>query len=128
MGKLVYGLDASKMLQLEEKMASYPGDVEKAVNEVIHNRGSKHIMMSILNLAPRSTRQKKHAKDSDSFMATNINLGVVIQEKNNFGYLVFPDMGIGRRNRVEQNFTEEGLRKSEDVVFQWILEALEKTF
>ena len=123
-----YQIDYEQMLALEQKMANYAGDVEKAVNGVIHERGAKLIIMNIIGFMPRSKGPGPHAKDSRrSMRSVPHNLGVLITEGNQFGYLVFPEMGIGRRNPVAQEFMIEGLAKSEDTIFQWIVEALEST-
>jgi hypothetical protein len=123
-----YELNYEQMLSLEDKMSRYPGDVEKAVNNVIHNRGAKLIMMNIIGFMPRSKLNKAHAKDSAKNLESNTyNLGVMISEGKDFGYLVFPELGIGKRNPVEQAFMIGGLEKSSDVIFQWIVEALEYT-
>lgn len=123
-----YELNYEQMLSLEDKMSKYAGNVEEAVNNVIHNRGAKLIMMNIIGFMPRSKLNKPHAKDSaNNLESDTYNLGVMISEGSNFGYLIFPELGIGRRNPVEQGFMVGGLDKSSDVIFQWIVEALEYT-
>ena len=76
-----YKIDYEQMLALEQKMANYAGDVEKAVNNVIHERGAKLIIMNIIGFMPRSKGPGPHAKDSKrSMRSVPHNLGVLITE------------------------------------------------
>lgn len=123
-----FKINYEQMLKLEDKMAKYPGDVEEAVNRVIHERGSKLIVMNIIGFMPRSKGPGPHARDSArSVFVEKVNLGATFSEGGNFSYLIFPEAGLGKRNPVEQAFFLEGVEKSHEVIMGWIMEALEYT-
>lgn len=123
-----FKIDYEQMLKLEDKMAQYSGNVEEAVNRVIHDRGAKLIVMNIIGFMPRSKKNKPHAKDNPrSVFVENFNLGATFSEGGNFAYLIFPEAGLGKRNPVEQAFFLEGVEASHEVIMDWIMEAMEYT-
>lgn len=123
-----FQINYEEMLRLEDRMMKYSGDAEEAVNNVIHDRGAKLIVMNILGFMPMGKGPGPHAKDTEnSIKVFRNNLRASFIEGDKFGYLIFPEMGLGRRNPVEKAFFLEGVEKSHEVIMEWIIEALEYT-
>lgn len=107
--------------RLESKMAKLPGIAEKTVNETIHGYGIRTTVEEITKLMPVSTkkgriRSKRHAKTSRWSQSEEHNLSFTIKprggaanRRGSFGYLVFPEKGLGSHNPVEQRFMDLGL-------------------
>ena len=71
---------------------------------------------------------RPHANATEnSIKVFRSNLRTSFIEGDKFGYLIFPEMGLGRRNPVEKAFFLEGVEKSHEVIMEWIIEALEYT-
>ena len=99
----VFRLDVSEFERLQEAMQQYQGNVEEAINDVLHNQGGQLIHDEIKRLMPRSDRQKRHAKDSNSLLIQGGNLSVTVSTKKAFGYLYFSDDGPNTRRHVGKN-------------------------
>ena len=129
---IIYTLNDQQIQQIEDALAKAPRNAEETINETIHLKGAKLIMQNIIGFIPLGARdtikgkRKRHAKTSEPLDQKNFNLGVYIHNKPAFEYLLYPDLGIGKRNQVNQEFFYEGLQASGDTIFQWILEALDK--
>lgn len=128
-----YELDFSKSVEIEKKMALIPDKSEKLVNEVLKTKGTKRMIDSIVDVMPKSNKNKKHAKDSNPLKYRMRNLGFEIVAKGgaasrpgSFGYLVFPDEGRGPHNPIEQAFFRRGGELAEEAVQDDVIEALEK--
>lgn len=107
-----FTVDYEDLKALEERLKDIPGKAEKAINEVLHGEGAELAVKAVTNLLPVSDRRKKHAKESNWSKTLTENLGFTImtrggaaKNKNSYGYLTFPDKGIGRSNPIAQNFT-----------------------
>lgn len=123
-----FQINYEEMLRLEDRMMKYSGDAEEAVNNVIHDRGAKLIVMNILGFMPMGKGPGPHANATEnSIKVFRSNLRASFIEGDKFGYLIFPEMGLGRRNPVEKAFFLEGVEKSHEVIMEWIIEALEYT-
>lgn len=110
----MYKIEAEELGYLQEAMAAYIGDVEKEVNDVLHNEAGPLIKDAVQRLIPVSNvkpwkGKPKHARDADSLRQINYNLAVKITTKGKYGYLYFPDDGTNTRNHVgEQHFFARG--------------------
>ena len=58
----VFRLDATEYDRLVKAIKNFPGDAEKAINEVLHGEGSQLIQESVKNLMPVSGRKWKGKK------------------------------------------------------------------
>ena len=128
-----YQLDFKESSMLQEKMKLIPDEAEKLVNDVLHTKGSKQMMMAIISFMPMSSRNKRHAKNSNPLKIDKLSLGFIIypkggaaKNKNSFGYLVFPDEGRGSSNPFAHRFFEKGVTKEKDRVLEGIILALEE--
>lgn len=126
-------IDFSNSLKLQEAMSKIPSKSEEVVNQVLLTKGTKEVMQGIIGFMPVSNRDKKHAKYSNPLKEKMFNLGFDIttkgratNKKSSFGYLVFPNDGRGKHNRVAQEFFEKGLQSKEGIVLDYLVEALVK--
>lgn len=132
-GGLRFELNDSQIQELENAMKKVPENVEQKVNSILHGKGCKEMMQSIIGFMPVSNRNKKHAKNSNPLGKEDINLGFRIfakggaaNKKGSFGYLVFPNEGRGSSNPVAQKFFERGMESSSDRIMSDLLKALEE--
>lgn len=128
-----YGLDFKKSQELEQAMKQIPDKSEKLVNEILHTKGTKMMIQSIVGFMPVSDRDKKHANASNPLKADTFNLGFEVytrggdvNARNSFGYLVFPDEGRGRSNPIAQEFFKRGGDSASDAILSQVLGALEQ--
>lgn len=119
-----YKLDNSKSEELQEKLKAVGPMIEDDLNEIIWNDGANAAMQYAIGFMPRSKRKKKHAKDSKPLQVGKPNLGFRMFEKKNFAYLVFPNLGIGFRQRESQEFMERGIEEAAADIEKWVLELL----
>lgn len=111
MANITYTLDQNDFNELLKLTQKNGAEVEKIINDYLHNEAPRKIKSSITGLVPVSDRKKKHAKFSDPFQRQqNFNLAVKIITAKEFNYLVFPDEGLGTSiGNIPQNFTGRGL-------------------
>lgn len=128
-----YEIDFSKSLEIEKKMALIPDKSEKLVNQVLRAKGTRTMMDSIIDLMPRSNKNKQHAKDSKPLTFRMRNLGFEVVAKGgaanrpgSFGYLVFPDEGRGPHNPIKQAFFKRGGDAANEKIQDDVIEALER--
>lgn len=128
-----YELDFKKSQELEQAMKQIPDKAEKLVNEVLHTKGTKMMIQSIIGFMPVSNRDKNHAKTSNPLITDNFNLGFRTYAKGgaankpgSFGYLVFPDEGRGSSNPIAQEFFQHGANYASDMILSQVLGALEE--
>ncbi|SFH68625.1 hypothetical protein [Pisciglobus halotolerans] len=121
-----FQLNAQESERIEQAMARIPEESERMVNDVLKSKGVKKAIESIVGFMPISDRKKAHAKLSNPLKQNMINLGFEITPKPRFGYLVFPNDGIGRSNPVKQQFFENGLEKVTDSILDDVVLALEE--
>lgn len=121
---MLYEVNKEQLDEITKAMELIPERAEQAVNHVLQAKGGKEIMQSILHFMPESKLNKKHAKQSEPLKMVFPNLAVKIFEKPKFGYLVFPNLGIGKRNKTPQRFMEEGLKAKSQTVHELVLNAL----
>lgn len=132
----MYDVDFENLKRLEEKMQQLPNRMESSLNKVIHIEGSRLIKDDITRLLPLSKVPNKliHAKSVTWAHAKRENLGIIVKTKGgaankagSFGYLVFPNEGIGRSNPREQQFMERGLAVATPKLITKLLIKADKT-
>ena len=123
-------LTSEEFEQLERKIASLGDEAENTVNSIVHDFGFETMNKDIIDVLPKSERNKRHAKTSKPFKIEKENLGFTIKtkggaanKKGSFGYLVFPDEGRGSKNKIAQDFSGKGSEKAKPK----IIEELEKS-
>ena len=115
-------IKADDFARLEKAMLAYQGDVERQVNDVLHNQAGELIQEEIKRLMPTSGRtwkgKKKPAKTSNSLDIRRGNLSVTVATKTAYNYLYFPDDGTNTQRHVgNQRFFMRGAEnKSEEII------------
>lgn len=133
-----FEFDFNSFIELKGRIESVGGNLETEINKVLKDEGKKTVEPSITNLIPVSKKKKgSHAKNSKWSTQKLGNLELTIKAKggaankpNSFGYLVFPNDGIGSRNHRAQEFMEKGrdagLPKLVAVTQQKLIEKIEE--
>ena len=103
-------LNAEEFDRVQEAIKKFPGNAEKAINEVLHGQGAALIEERIRRYMPVSDKKKgAHAVDAKSLTPVGSNLAVTIKSTNKYHYLYFPDDGTNTRRHVgNQRFFERG--------------------
>lgn len=106
-------IDGSAIDKLITAMEEYSGNVEEAINYVLHNEVFELAEPSIKNLMPVSGKhwkgKKAGAKASKSLSQEDGNLSVTVRSKAGYAYLYFPDDGSNTRRHIgNQRFFERG--------------------
>lgn len=106
-------ITASEFDKLHKAMKEFEGDVEKTINDVLHNEAGQLIQDSIRNLIPESHRdwkgKKAAAKEGNSLMSVNENLAITVKTTKAYQYLYFPNDGSNTRKHAgNQQFFEKG--------------------
>lgn len=118
---------------LQEVMANYEGNVEEAINDVLHNQASELIQTSIQQLIPVSGKTWKGkapaAKTSKSLTSRNSNLAVEVVTTKKYQYLYFPNDGTNTRRHVgNQQFFERGGDAVKDEIIDRCIAKLTNNF
>lgn len=125
--KPIIEFDGSK--ELEKQLINSGERAEKELNKFLHSKGAKEVRQAIIGFMPISKiRKPNHAKTSNSLKVNKKNLGFEIQArggKAGFGYLIFPNDGIGIRNPRAQQFFEKGLESKERYLLNELLRIVE---
>lgn len=108
---------------LQQAMLNYPGNTEKAINDIFHNEAPLLVEQEIIRLMPVSGRKwngkKAPAKTSKSLIQkTDENLSFTVGTKYNYHYLYFPDDGSNTRHHAgnQQFFKRSGENKQEEII------------
>lgn len=106
----IYFADADRLLQA---MKDYSGNVENAINEVLHNEIGDLAQTEIKRLMPVSGKhwngKKAAAKTSNSLRNLNEHLSVTVRTQKSHQYLYFPDDGTNTRRHIgNQRFFARG--------------------
>jgi len=119
MSNVKYEIDYTSVTDLQEKLSQIPGKGEEIINRVMYLDGISILTDDITRFIPTSNKKKKHAADANWSKSTKFNLGFEIisrggaaNNKNSFGYLIFPDEGRGSKNPKAHDFTGKGLEQS----------------
>lgn len=123
-------IEKEDAVKLQERMRQFPGDVEKAINDVLHQIGGPLIIRDIKSYMPASGRVWKGkvgpAKGSKSLEHINSNLAVEVSATKKYKYLYFPNDGSNTvRHHGGQYFMERGVEKSEENIINEICDRLE---
>lgn len=116
--------------ELLKRVSGYGAEVEKIINDYLHNEAPKRINPSIVGLVPVSDRLKKHAKNSNPFgRQENYNLAVKLITSKEFNYLVFPDEGLGTsKNNIALDFTGRGLEAETPTLIDEMTARIQENF
>ncbi|MDD6145915.1 MAG: hypothetical protein PUB43_02590 [Oscillospiraceae bacterium] len=116
-------LEAKEIDELIAAIKQYPGNAEKAINDVLHKEASPILQDSIKKLIPVSGRQWKGKKPPASAAKsltddTKENLAVTVKTTKNYHYLYFPDDGTNtdRHQGNQQFFHRGGENKKSDII------------
>lgn len=106
-------MNAEDFDRLQKAMERFPGNSEKAINEVLHGEGGVLIQESIRRLIPVSGKtwrgKAAPAKSGKSLMLVPGNLSVTTKSTKRYNYLYFPDDGSNtRRHAGNQQFFARG--------------------
>lgn len=126
-------VNAEEVEKLEEAMKAYQGNVEAAINEVLHNDGAELIQDSIRRLIPVSGKtwrgKAPAAKAGKSLQSINENLAVTITTTKKYQYLYFPNDGTSTRRHVGQKyFFEKGGEAVKDEIIERCISKLTNNF
>ena len=126
-------LNSDDVAALEQYMKEYAGNVEEAINDVLHNEASPLAQESIRNLIPVSGRRWKGkapaAQTSNSLRSINANLSTTITTTKRYQYLYFPDDGSStKRHAGDQQFFEKGGEAVKDEIIERCIGRLTNNF
>lgn len=129
-----FKLDVDQLAQLEKKIGKLKEVGENIINESLRNFGVRTTIKDISQLIPKSSRAiknpkkgtTKHAKGNNPLKNSTFNLGFYVNSKSEFNYLVFPNEGIGKRNKTEQRFIERGLEEATPKIIDELNNVLNK--
>ena len=116
-------IEIADIEKLQSAMQAYEGNVEEAINDVLHNQGGELIQESIRKIIPVSGKSWKGkapaAKTGNSLQSVNTNLAVLVTTTNKYQYLYFPDDGKNTRRHVgNQKFFEKGGNAVKDEIIE----------
>lgn len=101
-------IDPTEFDRLQKAMSEYSGNVEEAINEVLHNEVGGSIEESIRRLMPVSGRKwkgkKAAAKTAKSLRQLPANLELTVKSSKPYQYLYFPNDGSSTNNHAGQQF------------------------
>lgn len=118
----VFRLDWAELQHLEQAMKEYQGNVEEAINDVLHNEAGQLIHDEIKRLMPTSNRtwksKKAPAKTGNSLLIQGGNLSVTVRTQKAYQYLYFPDDGTNTRRHAgnKQFFMRGGENQKEEIL------------
>lgn len=128
MAGINFSLDYEDVQKIQQAIGNYEDNAEKVINKYLHGEGKKRLIESIKNCIPVSNSKEeghKHAKESNSLVGKNFNLGVKIMTRQKFNYLVFPMTATGQsKGKNENPFMERGIENIKDNVVNEILDKL----
>lgn len=115
-------ISITEMDGLQKAMQEFEGNVEEAVNDVLHNQAGPILQDEVMRLMPYSGRvwkgKKKSASRANSLMIVKENLAVTVKPKKAYQYLYFPDDGTNTQRHVgnQQFFKRSGENKKKEVI------------
>lgn len=129
MSSIKFELDEKDVEKLTEKIKSFSGDAERAINDYLRDIAAPSFDKAIENLLPISENGKSHAKGSDPFENEFFNMGVNVKSKKEFWYLYFPDQGDGTSlNRGARFFMQKGIDAEYGNTVNGMLDAMMSKF
>lgn len=130
MASVNFTLDYEDVEKIQKAINNYENNAEDVINKYLHKEGKKELIDSIKNCMPVSNPRKgdeghEHAKESNSLVGKNLNLGVKITTRPKFNYLIFPMEAIGTSKGKNKNpFMEKGVENVKDNIVNEILDKL----
>ena len=127
-----FRLDATEIERLQTAMKEYSGNVEEAINEILHNEAGELIQEQIKLLMPVSGAKwkgkKSPAKTSNSLRNVPGNLSITVTTTKNYQYLYFPDDGTSTVKHAgnKQFFARGGEAAKEDIIDRCIAKLTNK--
>lgn len=126
-------INVSEADKLQEALKAFEGEVEPAINDVLHNEAGGLIQDSIRQFIPVSGKSWKGkasaAKTSKSLTSVNANLAVTVTTTKKYQYLYFPDDGTNTRRHVgEQRFFERGGEAVKEEIIERCISRLTNNF
>lgn len=120
-------LKGEDIYRLQIAMRTFEGDVEKEINEVLHNEAGDILEKEIRRLMPVSNAKwagkKKEAKTAKgSLRQEGGNLSITVRTTNSYHYLWFPDDGQNVNNPKrraagnQQFFRRAGENKTREIL------------
>lgn len=126
-------INAADFDRLQKVLEKFPGNSEKAINEVLHGEGGALIQESIRRLIPVSGKTWKGkaapARSGNSLMLEPGNLSITTKSTKPYQYLYFPNDGTNTRRHVgNQQFFPKGVENVEDEVVDRCIDNIIKIF
>lgn len=135
----IFTLDTKELEKLQQKLSMLPKNAEYELNNFMWNKAGDVLKKKVMQNMPRSKRDKSnykdvpktHAKDVESLDKITYNLGIKVQTKlkpksKDFGYLIFPDEGRGKHQKIGQDFFGKALESEADKLKTELSEYLNK--
>lgn len=118
-----FQMDTAEVERLFNAVQNFPGNAEKAINDVFHNDAPPLVSEEIKRLMPTSGKRWKGkpapAKTAKSLTEdTEPNLAFIVKTTGKYHYLYFPDDGTNTRRHVgnQQFFKKGGENKQTEIV------------
>lgn len=127
-----WDLNIRGMDQLLSKLEKIPDESEAVINQTLKKESSRTAIDAIDTITPVSKKtlsrtHPKHAKGSNAYRVTYVNLGFKIRPTKKFNYVKYPDLGIGTSaGSSPKSFMRNGLDRSVPRIKQQLLSAVEK--
>lgn len=123
-------LNADEFDRVLKAIEQFPGNAERAINDVLHGSGAELIQERIRKYMPVSDKKKgSHAVDSASLTSIGSNLAVTTKSTKKFNYLYFPDDGTNTRRHVgNQQFFLRGAEDASGEIVDLLTEKLTQSF
>ena len=115
--------------QVQDLMVQLPGVAEEVLMDVVQNDVAKRMIQEMIKFTPVSKGKKrrgtKHAKDDNPYIKEAWIKGIVVDvyERPKYGYLVYPEIGIGQS---EQSFMWSSVDAIRPELDQMVIDALVK--
>ena len=135
----IFTLDTKDLEKLQQKLLMLPKRAEYELNNFMWNNAGDVLKKKVMQNMPCSKRDKSnyknvpktHAKDVESLDKISYNLGIKVQTKlkpksKDFGYLIFPDEGRGKHQKVGQNFFGKALESESEKLKKELINHLNK--
>ena len=124
-------IDQNNFDDILQAIQQFGEDAEDVINETLLNEVNDLFKPSIVNLVPISSRNKRHAKNSDPLIGEQeTNLELYIHTKKKFNYLFFPDNAHGCKYVGKQpyNFMVDGVERKMNEAINIMLDKLINKF
>ena len=113
--------------QIQDLLIQIPDDAENILKDVVQNDVAKRMIQEMIHFTPLSKAKKKngqrHAKNDNPYEQYNMikDIGVSVGERKKYGYLVYPEIGIGQ---AEQSFMWGSVNAIRPELDQMVIDAL----